>query len=367
MKYIITGKNFTSPLFDGYKTKAGFVVMTEGRLQSSDICFGKKDKIYAPDETSVPIILGKIADEETRDKVDNIKNKYKCRLLLKSIYPDFYFERVTIDKLPFVKLPKNKKYVIKPQKGFFGAAVREIDSTTDLKKIAKELKKEIQKSSDFFSKDVFTKDDFLIEEFIGGEEYTFDVFYDEQGSPIIVNFCHHPMSKIKDYFHLLYYTCDKIYEKFSGQILKIFTHFNRTLGIKNLAVHAEFREKQGRLIPIEWNVPRFGGFGVADLPYYGYGIEPFEYFFAGKKPDWKKILKQHQGKYYGWVLCYNGIGINLEKHKPDYGKLKKDLGNVLHFYELDYKKNPAFGIAYVEKRSKEELNKLLAIDFRDYF
>jgi len=367
MNYIITGQNFTSPILDKYEDRADYILMTEKELKNSNIEFLDTDKIYAPDETSVPIILEKIKNEERRERFDDIKNKYKCRKLLKSVYPDFYFEDVKLNNLEKIELPVNKKFIIKPQKGFFGAAVKEIDSTSDLKKIRLGLEADIKKHSQFFSADVFTADDFIIEEFVEGDEYTFDVFYDENAKPVIVNFCGHPESRMKEYFHLLYYTSGDIYERFSDQVIEIFTKFNKSLGIKNLPIHAEFREVNGKLIPIEWNIPRFGGFGVADLPYHGFGLDPFECFFENIRPDWNEIWTKHKGKYYGWVLCYNGLDLDLEKNKPDYEKLEKDLGNILYFHKLDYKTNPAFAIAYIERDNKKDLFEVLNLDFRDYF
>ena len=369
MKYIITGKNFTSPLLVRYKLQKGYVLITENELQSSSIKFTDKDKLYAPDETSVPIILSKIKDESWRNQIENIKNKYKWRLSLKNLYPHLYFKKVKIGDLDSLTLPFHtyKKFIIKPQKGFFGVGVKEINIHTDLTKLKEELTCEINKNCTVFSEEVFSSEDFIIEEYIGGEEYAFDVFYNEKGFPVIVNFCHHPASKIQEYFHLLYYSHQSIYEKFHAQIIKIFSDFNKSLTIKNVPIHAEFRERNGTLIPIEWNIPRFGGFGVADLPYYGYGVNPFECFFESRTPNWKEIFKLRGNKYYGWVLCYNGIHIDLKKHIPNYKKMKSNLGKILHFYQLNCKKNPAFGIAYVEKDTKEELFQLLNIDFRDYF
>lgn len=365
MNYIITGKNFTSPLLDHYKNKPGFTCISETELEESNIILTMADKIYAPDETSFPIVLGKIKDKK-REQIENIKNKYNCRLLLKNTYPNFYFKSVKLNDLQFVELPKNKKFIIKPQKGFFSVGVREIDDKTNMQKMALELEKDIKKKTKFFSKEVFSNEDFIIEEYIEGNEYTFDLFYNEKGEVVITNMCHHPMSKFKEYFNLLYYTSDDIYEKFYDQAINIFTNFNKTLNITNLPIHAEFRERDGQLIPIEFNLPRFGGWGLADLPYYSFNLESFNHFFTGKKPDWKKIFTEHKDKYYGWVLCYNGIDIDMAKYKPDYEKLKRDLGNVLHLYKLDYTTKPVFAIAYISTCNQADLAKITAMDFREY-
>ncbi|MFA5994957.1 MAG: ATP-grasp domain-containing protein [Patescibacteria group bacterium] len=367
MKYIITGHNYTSPLLTALRYHKDYSVLSEAELNVAKVEFTTDDYIYVPDETSVPSVLEKYSSNTTPQKIKQIKNKKQCRELLQDSHSDFYFAAITLDKLPTVKIASGKKYIIKPQQGFFGIGVRAMDSTTNLARLAQELKVEIQKSGSFFSSQVFTSNDFLIEEYITGDEYTFDLFYNATGNPVITNFCHHPLSAIQDYFHLLYYTNEEIYHTYAKQVVDLFTALNKKLHIKNLPIHAEFKEKNGRLMPIELNVPRFGGFGLADLPYYGFGVNPYQHFFDSTAPDWQTIFQSHRHKYYGWVLCYNPIGLNLNEYRPDYDKLKQDLGEILHFEKLDYNVNPVFAITYIAKNSKTDFSKITQLDFRNYF
>ena len=91
-------------------------------------------------------------NKNRKTKIDSIKNKYECRKLLKGMYPKLYFKAIKIDRIPNLVLPDaNRKYFIKPQKGFFGIGVKKIDQNTDLVKLTKELKGEIDKGSKYFS------------------------------------------------------------------------------------------------------------------------------------------------------------------------------------------------------------------------
>ena len=366
MNYIITGKNFTSDLLGKFKTNPNYTLLSEEELSDSKIIFSDEDKIYCPDETSVAFLMPKMS--KTRwEKLEIIKNKNQCRILLKDIYPDFYFKSINIEDLTKEKIPENKNFIIKPQKGFFGVGIREINSKSDLKKVAYNIQEEISNQVKLFSKDVFTAEDFIIEEFISGDEYSFDLYYNETAQPVITSFCHHPNSLHQEYFHLLYYTGEEIYNKFHDQVINIFKEFNKTLNIKNMPIHAEFKENNGKLVPIEFNVPRFGGFGLADLPYYAYGENSFEHFFENTKPDWKQIFTRNKDKNYAWVLCYNGTNIDLDNYEPNYNKLMADLGNIIHINKLDYTKNPVFAIAYIELENQEEINRILSLDFNNYF
>lgn len=365
MNYIITGKAFTSPLIKKLSENSNYRVISEEELKNSSILFSEEDKIYCPEETSVPF-LEKGMKLDRWEKLQLIKNKHQCRILLKNLYPDFYFKTLSLENLANEVLPPAKKFIIKPQKGFFGVGVREIKSDSDLKKVAQDIKNEILKHIKIFSKDVFTSNDFIIEEYVNGEEYSFDIFYNEQGQVVLTSFCKHPLPKHIEYFHLLYYTGKQIYEKFYNQVIEIFTEFNKTLNLKNIPIHSEFKEQNGKLVPIEFNVPRFGGFGLADLPYYAYGENPYQNFFESKSPDWNKIFKTNN-KNYGWVLCYNGNNLDLDKFEPDYDKLQKQIGNVLQLHKLNYKTNPAFALVFVEFDNKNQIEKTLEIDFKDFF
>ena len=366
MNYIITGKNYTSPLIKSFAGQNGYKVLTEEELIKSDITFTDQDKIYCPDETTVPHLQPRMIPQRWH-KLETVKNKFRCREILRPLYPDFYFREVSINELENITLPQGKKFIIKPQKGFFGVGIREIDANSDLKKLAEEIRQEIAANIQTFSPEVFTASDFIIEEFVQGEEYSFDLYYNDQGQPVFTNMCHHPQAKDPAYFHVLYYTSAQIYERFYQQVHEIFTEFNRNLGLQNMPVHAEFKEQDGRLVPIEFNVPRFGGFGLADLPYYAFGENPFLHFFQGTSPAWPEIFSARKDKYYGWVLCYNGKNIDTSKYKPDYDKVKQDLGKVLFFDTLDYKNNPVFAVAYVELSSQAEIDKILSLDFDKYF
>ncbi len=366
MNYIITGKNFTSPLINKFKEKADFNVFSEGELNNSKLFFSDNDKIYCPDETSVPFLMPKIS-KSSWDRLEIVKNKYQCRILLQDIYPDFYFKSVDIENLVNEKLPKNKKFIIKPQKGFFGVGIREINSNSNLKDITSDIQDEISKQVKLFSKDVFTENNFIIEEFITGDEYSFDLYYNEEGEPILTSFCRHPISKHEEYFHVLYYTGKKIYKKFHNQVIAIFKEFNKTLNLKNMPIHAEFKEHKNKLIPIEFNVPRFGGFGLADLPYYAYGQDSFKHFFEGTSPQWQNIFENSGDENFAWVLCYNGSNIDLDNFEPDYDKLTAELGDIVHLNKIDYKKNPVFAIAYIKLEDENHINKILSLDFNNYF
>ncbi len=71
---------------------------------------------------------------------------------------------------------------------------------------------------------------FILEDFIDGEEYAVDMFFDSKGNPHIINIYYHPIPKYSEYLHMLYYTnkevFEKVYDKAMGFLLISTKNYN---------------------------------------------------------------------------------------------------------------------------------------------
>lgn len=365
MKYIITGTGYVSDLVKhvGNEIK----VITESALANSELRFNREDLIYVPTESALEIVLKRSDNNKFIDAVDKLKNKYKFRQLMNKLYPDFYYDQTTVDELANLKIPENKRFVVKPVKGFFGTAVKEIDSSSDLTKITAEIKAELAENTKYFSESVLSKNELIVEQYIPGDEYAVDLYYDAQGKPQVLNIYHHPFPEKKEYFHVLYYTNEKLYDKFLGEINTIFTELNTHLEITNFPIHAEFKYEDGNFLPIEMNPLRYGGFGLADLTYHAFGVNPFLAFFQSKIMDWEKIWRERKNHNYAWILAYNSSKADLSKQIPDHELFQEYLGNLLHYVEIDHKENPVFALAYLEDKKMKNLERFLTLEFDRFF
>jgi hypothetical protein len=123
-------------------------------------------------------------------------------------------------------------------------------------------------------------------------------------------------------------------------------------------------ESTGNFVPIEINPMRFMGFCVADVEYYFYGINPYEYYFQHKKPDWDKILGSRSDKIYGM------FGIDIPKHidksriRFNYEKFIAHFSKPLFHIKLDYKKLPMAIYLFAETR-KDQFPEFEAILYSD--
>ena len=369
MNYIITGKGYISELVMEIETNGQIKVkvISEEDFRESDFVLKTGDKIYAPTESALEIILERSEDKTFVNAVNMLKDKHKFRELMSNMYPDFFFAKTTINELEKINLDRDKKYIVKPTKGFFGTAVKELNRETNIYEIAKEIHSELAENSRYFSESVLSKNELIIEQFVEGEEYAVDMYFNENGKPEILNIYHHPLPDKNEYFHVLYYTNKDIFDKFYDRLKAIFIELNEHLNITNFPIHAEFKLENDALVPIEMNPLRYGGFGLADLTYHAFGFNPFSAFFENIKPNWQEIWDKRNEYHFGWVLGYNGTDIDVETHTPDDEAYLHYLCDTIHYVEIDHKENPVFYIAYVKDNCPVSLQRLLKTEFNDFF
>lgn len=373
MNYIIAGKGYISELIMKTETRGKIEdkikteVISEKDFRNSNLKIKKGDKVYAPTESALEIILERSEDSVFTNAVNMLKDKYKFRELMSNLYPDFFFAKTMINELEKIELDRSKKYIVKPNKGFFGTAVKVLNKKTNISEITKEIRHELKKSSHYFPESILSKNELIIEQFVEGEEYAVDMYFNKHGKPEIMNIYHHPIPDKDEYFHVLYYTNKDIFDRFYDRLKAIFVKVNNHLNITNFPIHAEFKLENDKLIPIEMNPLRYGGFGLSDLTYHAFGFNPYMAFFNNYKPDWKQIWEIRNEHHFGWVLGYNGTDIDVETHTPNDEAYLHYLGETLHYVEIDHKKNPVFSIAYVKDNCSIPLQRFLKTEFNDFF
>ncbi|MCP4217182.1 MAG: ATP-grasp domain-containing protein, partial [bacterium] len=262
---------------------------------------------------------------------------------------------------------RGQRYIIKPLRGFFGTGVKEITRDTDLQKTVGEIRDELEKNAKFFTGSVLSKEEMIIEEFIDGEEYAVDMYYDSRGEPVILNITHHPKARFPEYDNVLYYTNQDIFNRLYDVATGFFKRLSPSPSITSFPIHGEFKlTSDNRFMPIELNPLRFGGFGMGDLPFYSFNINPVTAYFKDMHPNWDAVWDMHKDMNFGWVMAYNPPGVCTGS--PDDREFKEFLGSsLLKYIPIDYLENPVFAICYLKSKNMEDLNKLLTLDFREYF
>ena len=329
--------------------------------------------IYTNSENSISWIEKNLDFLELPQKIKLFKNKVKFRDTLKPIFPDYFFKSVPFNELENFNVEEIPfPIIIKPAIGFFSMGVRKIETKEEWLPIISEIKTEIEKTKNLYPIEVMNSSDFILEACIDGEEYAIDCYFDENSKPVIMNILHHIFSSGKDMSDRIYMTSANIVQENFDKMQAFLTKMGELTQVKNFPTHVEVRVEKstGRVIPIEANPMRFGGWcSTPDLGKYSLGISIIEYFFKKKRPDWNNIFKGRENKVYSIVILDNSTGHkNDEIEKFDYDKLAKDFSKPLEIRKINFHEYPVFGFVFCENDADNmnEIQEILKSDLKKY-
>ncbi|NER03119.1 MAG: ATP-grasp domain-containing protein [Okeania sp. SIO3C4] len=328
--------------------------------------------IYTTSENSYHWISKNLHFSDISEKIELFKNKYKFRKLTKSIFPNFYFREVSAKDLKTIEFDQIPlPFIIKPITGFFSMGVYQVSSYSEWVKTIDLITEEIAQTKNLYPECVLNTNSFIIEEYIDGEEFAVDAYYNSIGKPVILGIFQHIFSSDNSVSQRVYCSSKEIIES----NLDEFTNFLEKIGnlakIKNFPVHIELRRNNnGILLPIEVNPIRFGGWcTTADLSFLAYGFNSYLYFYCQKKPDWCKVLQGKEGKLFSMVILDNSTGKNVSEITSfNYDKLLGNFEKILELRKIDYKQYPVFGLLFIETREENfmEIKNILDSDLSEF-
>jgi len=333
--------------------------------------FNNSPIIYSNTENSLNWINSNLSDTKLPEQVLYFKNKALFREILKDLYPDFRFQKYELNEL--LNLDSNKvEYpaIIKPAVGFFSMGIYVVENAEEFTKAIADLRIELEKIKGLYPTEVMDSQEFLIEEIIPGDEYAVDAYFNKDGKAVILNIYEHVFSDGKDVADRLYFSSAKVFEKTYDKFINELNKIGEKTQVSNFPMHIEFRiTPQGNVIPIESNPLRFAGWCMTDMAYYAWGINPYEYLFKQKSPNWKEILKDKQNKQYNVVIADIPRDIALTDIKTiDYAKFTNSFSNLLHIHKTDYKTYPVFAFAFseIEIDNTAEIDNFLYSDLKEF-
>jgi len=243
--------------------------------------------IYTNSENSLSWMFEHLKTTKRPDQIRLFKDKYAFRELCKELFPDFLFKKITIEEIQTIAISDLKMpFVIKPSLGFFSIGVHIIHNQEDWLTAQKELNYDNLKN--IYPKEVMDASTFIIEEYIDGEEFAIDAYFNALGEVVVLNILHHKFSSSTDVSDRVYSTSQSIIRKYKTAVEAFLNPIGEKAVLKNFPLHLEIRiDKNGVIKPIEINPQRFGGWcTTGDLSWYAFNINSYVYFFQNKKPDW---------------------------------------------------------------------------------
>ena len=328
--------------------------------------------IYSNSENTIQWVNKNLSFSDLPKKIMFFKNKIKFRELIKDIYPNYFYQGIKLSELEDLDIKSIEfPFIIKPSIGFFSMGVYKVENLEEWKIISKKIINEVEITKSIYPKEVINLNKFIIEEFIHGEEYAIDCYFNKTGEPVILNILHHIFSSGKDVSDRVYSTSKKIIENYHIILEDFLKIIGNKLDLKNFPIHMEVRiDKEGKIIPIEINPLRFGGWcTTGDLSWYAYGINSYEYFFKGIKPDWNKILESKSGKIFSIIVLDNNSGVKENNIVSfDYDKLLEKFSKPMVLRKVNYLKYPVFGFVFVENSidNKHELTHILNSNLQEF-
>lgn len=328
--------------------------------------------LYTTSENALGWIINHLGFTDLIEKISLFKNKAAFRQLTRSLVPDFFFREVCLGDL--INLPHpgiERPLIIKPATGFMSEGVFKVMEPGEWDRVVGEILAANQAAQEIYPKEVVDASTLIIEECIKGDEFALDVYFDTAGDAVILSILEHSFASSADVGDRVYTTSREIIE----DNLEEFTWFANQIGglsgVRVFPAHIELRRTpSGKLIPIEINPLRFGGWcTTADLTYHAYGFNPYLYYYRQQEPDWADLLKDKADRLYSIIILDNSTGINPDRIQSfDYQKLLKGFGNPLELREFDFREYPVFGFLFAETKTEdqEELRRILVSDLTEY-
>ncbi len=329
-------------------------------------------QIYTNSENSIGWISRNLQFTDLLRKIALFKDKAKFRTLIKPMHPDFFFKEMQLDELDDLSVEElPMPFIIKPATGFFSMGVYKVSKVEEWEQVKKSICSEMRGAKNLYPTEVLDTNSFIIEQNIEGEEFAIDAYYDAAGEPVILNIYKHIFSSDHDVSDRVYISSREIILNNLEEFSEYLRGIGKLADLKNFPVHVEIRrDSKGSVLPIEINPMRFGGLcSTADMTYFSYGFNPYEYYFYQKRPDWAEILKNKSGLLYSIIVLDNSTGFEGSLIESfDYKLLLSGFNKPLELREMDFKEYPVFGFLFTETKEENfsELELILESNLREF-
>lgn len=319
-------------------------------------------------EASLSFILDNLPQQRL-NQVNAFKNKATFRELVKELYPDLFYVELTRDTLRDFRFPKEiNTVVLKPSLGTASIGIHIVHGQKEWLKAVDSVLKDIDIAKEHMNPAMLNDSSFLVEEFIDGDEFACDGFWDANGKTVITGIYQHPFASKLDVSDTIYYTSTKVVAQTIEPTMQVLEHIGAKLAMCRFPFHFEFRFSNGNLFPIELNPLRFGQVALPDITEYAFGFNPYDLFFADKSPDWDSLLADSScSQVYAFVLASLPTKYEPEKYWFDQQSFCNTFGNkLLNYLPSNPEITPFFGVAHIVADKVEDVLTYLHLDFDSF-
>lgn len=329
--------------------------------------YKKTGKLYTVSENALGWIYEHIEDKRFLDSISIVKDKNAFRKICRDIYPDFFFKELNINEMEQLDTDSIVfPCVIKPSVGFLSKGVFVVHDPKEYKAAVASLLSDFAKAGADFPEFVVGKSRFLIEEYIHGEEYAVDAYYDEIENPVILNIFHHKFMDESDTSDRLYMTNKGLFDKYETPFTTFLTNLNATLHLKNFPMHIEFRYDGKKAVPIEINPLRFTGFCLNELQVFISGQHPMLSFLKGRHVSKEEMWKGKENLTYAFTVLDLPSGCEDKAFNAE--KFSADFHDVIDVRLVPDKTSGVAATVFLKTETEniQSFDRIMSLDMREY-
>ena len=344
--------------------------VANGRLLTDkEFCeeYKKTRKLYTVSENALGWIYEHIDDKSFLDSISLVKDKAAFRSICRDIYPEFFFKELNINEMKNADINSIVfPCVIKPSVGFLSKGVFVVHDEKEYQAAVDSLLNDFAKAGDGFPEFVVGKSRFLIEEYIRGEEYAVDTYYDENGTPVILNIFHHKFMDESDTSDRLYLTNKGLFDQYEEPFTHFLTGLNNTLQLKNFPMHIEFRYNGKKAVPIEINPLRFTGICLNELQVFISGQHPMISFLRSQRVSKEEMWKGKENLTYAFTVLDLPSGCEDKAFNAE--KFSADFHDVIDVRLVPDKTSGVAATVFlkIETENIQAFDRIMSLDMREY-
>ncbi len=328
-------------------------------------------RLYSNSENALEWVFQHLDDTDLPRHIRLFKDKVAFRRLVEPLFPDYVYREVLLadlDSLDPSTLPK--PFVIKPAVGFFSLGVHVVESDEAWPVVKDKLLRQVERSKDIYPGQVLGLERFVVEQGIEGEEFAVDAYFDADGEPVIVGALAHMFADAHDVSDRVYTSSPALVERLHGPVKEFLRQVAELAQLRDFPVHVEVRiDDTGKLLPIEINALRFGGWCATDMAWHAFGVNPYLAYLRDERPDWDRIAEERAGREFALVVADLSVEVDRERiASVDYEAFVSRFRKPLELRRVDYRKYPVFAFLFVEVVDGDfsELRAVLGEDLSGY-
>lgn len=331
------------------------------------------ERVYTNSENALAWISEHVDNGSLTRAIATFKDKVAMRKLLSQLDEGFFFRACTADQLPhldFAELAAYVPFVVKPARGFCSMGVHVVTCRAEWDAALVDFARNAATWAAMYPDSVVAGSDFILEQYITGQEYALDAYFDEVGAAHVLNVLRHDFAGPDDTSDRMYTTSAAVVRENEPVFEAWLTRVNALVGARNFPVHVEVRVgEDGVVRPIEFNPLRFAGLGGTDVAQHAFGFRTYEAFLTGELPDFDAAFAYAGNHVYTMSLLNPPAGVTGAE-TFDYQAFSRRFANVLELRQFDVPTFGCYGFLFIETdesaQGAAELDFLLHSDLREF-